>query len=447
MTIWQEWEGRIVSGNWPLQQCLDFSNDSALYLTTRNGNAAAIRLLRADAPSAEAQVASWKLASGLSHPHLVRVFDTGVWHADEELDLHFAVMEYCEESLAEVLRGRSLTPDEARAMLAPTLDALQYLHGQGVVQGHLSPAAILAQGDQVKLSTSDLRPSGEARRASTADAYDPPEKTAASFSGDIWSLGVTLCQALTRQLPARDHDGALRTPENLPAPFDTIVKQCLATNSESRISIAGIRKLLAPPALELQPKPEASAKPAPVEVVATRPASASAAAKDSSEAAVAPSFPQRWHIFAGAAGLLVLLAILIGVRATQRPSEDATSSAPVATTAEPPAPHSSASTATKPGAVLQQVMPDILPKARATIRGTVKVKVHVTVNPQGQVTGAKLDAKSDSTYFATKALEAARHWRFSAPVRDGRPQSAEWTVHFEFRNSGTHATAQMSSAG
>src|SRR5215471_13470590 len=122
MTIWQEWEGRIVSGNWPLQQCLEHSGDSALYLTTRNGAPAAIQLLHADAPDASARIDGWQLAARLAHPHLVRVFDTGTWHADEELDMHFAVMEYCEESLAEVLRVRPLTADEARVMLAPTLD-------------------------------------------------------------------------------------------------------------------------------------------------------------------------------------------------------------------------------------------------------------------------------------------------------------------------------------
>jgi TonB family protein len=407
-----------------------------------------MRLLRADAPDADPRAAGWKLATRLSHPHLVRVFDTGLWHADEEFDLHFAVMEYCEESLAEVLRVRPLTADEARIMLFPTLDALQYLHAQGVVHGHLSPAAILAQGDQLKLSTVELRRNGEAHRAATPSAYDPPEKTAASFSGDLWSLGVTLCEALTRQLPARDQHGLPQAPANLPAPFDQIVQPCLAVNRESRVSIDGIRKLLERTVPEVAPKPEPAAKTAPADVVMLRPVSSKPVAEVSPEEAPAQSRFQRRYVLAGAAAVVVLLAILIGLRTTKSPAPAATSNVPASTSATPAPRHpATASVPNRPGSVLQQVMPNIDAKARGTIRGTVKLKLRVQVDAHGRVTDASLASKSESTYFVTRSLEAARHWTFTAPVRNGQPQPSEWTVHFEFRRSGTRASAQMSSAG
>ena len=43
----------------------------------------------------------------------------------------FVVMDYAEQNLAQILRGRRLAPDEVRRDLLPaTLDALAYLHGE-----------------------------------------------------------------------------------------------------------------------------------------------------------------------------------------------------------------------------------------------------------------------------------------------------------------------------
>src|SRR5512143_4144634 len=126
--IWQQWEGRIVNARFPLQQYLGGSHHSAVYLTEFDGGKAVIKLVPADSRHAAAQIAAWKLAASLSHPNLVRILDIGLWHADEEQDMHFAIMEYCDESLAGVLRQRTITADEARAVLAPCLEVLRFLH-------------------------------------------------------------------------------------------------------------------------------------------------------------------------------------------------------------------------------------------------------------------------------------------------------------------------------
>jgi TonB family protein len=450
---WQDWEGRVVGGQYQLLQLLESTDESGLYLTKFDGAAAAIKLLRAGAPEAGAQVASWNLASRLSHPHLVRIFDVGTWHADEELDMHFAVMEHCEENLADVLRVRPLTPDEARVMLAPTLDAIEYLHGQGVVYGNLNPTNVRARGDQLKLASEGLRLNGEAAGSYSANPYGAPER-ASSFSGDIWSLGMMLCESLTKQLPPRDKDGSPQLPQNLPDPFDATVKQCLAVDREKRISIGGIRNFLHRPAVDVQLKPPVTQPQAsPVDLRLVRSATPGRAMKDAPEERRSAPWMDRRHLVIGALALLLLTAILIGVRVTHsRPANKVTpaviSSTSGAATRErrsAEAPRGVAPVPGASGAVLQRVMPDVAEKARSTINGTVKVKVLVQVDAEGRVTVAGLGAKSPSAYFGKKSLDAARQWTFSAPVREGRAQSSQWIIRFEFRRSGTRAAAQMTS--
>src|ERR1700678_224249 len=321
VSSWQEWDGRIVNGKYPLSQYLGGSEQGAVYRTEFQGSRAAIKMMPSDGSGTSAQVAAWKLAARLSHPNLVRVLDTGVWHADDAQDMEFAVVEYCDESLAQVLRQRALTADETRAMLLPPLDALQYLHAQGIVHGQTDPAHLRAAGDQLKLSTDGLRRNGEPG-ISRGSAYDPPEPNfgGASFSGDIWSLGITICEALTGRLPVRTKDSA---PEwnDLAAPFDAIVRGCLAPDRERRLSISAIRNLLdKAPAADPISQIKLGGDGAKSDVQTNTPITIRKAAVEPAVAATllggTTSEPTRsWRTFVlPAAALLLILAILIGVR-------------------------------------------------------------------------------------------------------------------------------------
>ena len=459
-TSWQQWDGRIVNGRFPLGQFLGGSEWSAVYLTEIEGARAAIKLIPADAPHAQAQVASWKLASQLSHPNLVRILDMGLWHADNQQDMQFAVIEYCEESLAGVLRQRPLTPAEAREMLVPALDAMKYLHAQDILHGQIKPTNILAVGDQLKLSTDAVRWNSEADHLSVADPYDPPEKTTGtvSLSGDIWSLGITLVEALTNRLPASDKDGNPELPEKLPPPFDAIAKGCLAPDRESRLSTTAIRNLLDRHVIEAVAETKAAAKP-----VATSSSDVRPAPVYGSAAAATPS--STWDADAKGSGLVgkrrfvlaavavfMILAIAVGLRLVRSSSEssppaatrvvrDGKTAAPATASADGGAAKHKVSPAS-PGAVLHEVMPEVSSQARNTISGTVKVKVRVVVNAEGKVSQATLAAPGPSQYFANQALQAARQWTFVAPVHDEKSEASEWTLGFEFRKGGTKATAQ-----
>ena len=235
METWQQWEGRVINGRFPLLRYLGGSEQSAVYLTEIDGSKAAIKLIPAETVQAQIQLSRWELASKLSHPHLLRILHIGRWRADDERDLYFAVMEYADENLGEILPSRLLTPAEVSEMLIPTLDALNYLHEHGLVHGNIKPANIMAVSDELKLSSDGIRPTGESGETfEEGNPYDAPENTSGAISptSDIWSLGVTLVEVLTNRLPTwnRTASNDPELPENIPQPFDDIAKHCLRCN-------------------------------------------------------------------------------------------------------------------------------------------------------------------------------------------------------------------------
>jgi TonB family protein len=59
------------------------------------------------------------------------------------------------------------------------------------------------------------------------------------------------------------------------------------------------------------------------------------------------------------------------------------------------------------------------------------------VDSAGNVTDAKLTSAGPSKYFANKALESARKWKFTAPQANGQPTSSAWLLKYQFSRGGT----------
>ena len=205
---WKQWEGRVVNEEFPLLRYLGGSERSAVFLSKRadgEPQEVAIKLVVANAENPELQLSWWELAAKLSHPHLLRLFRLGRCQLDGT-DLLYVVTEYAEESLAQILPYRALTPAEAQDMLRNVVDALSYIHGKGFVHGHINPSNIMAVGDQVKISSDGLCGAGESMRVLCQPGdYAAPEIAAGgnmSPPSDVWSLGMTLVEALTQRAPA-----------------------------------------------------------------------------------------------------------------------------------------------------------------------------------------------------------------------------------------------------
>ena len=463
--LWTQWEGHVIDGKFPLLRCLGTSDHSGVFLT---GHAqlpkAALKLLPAIPTLIEAQLAHWRAAAAVPHPRLIRLHASGRCQLGGRHFL-FAVIEYAEQNLAEVLPHRALTGEEAREMLAPTLEVLSFLHGQHQVQGQLKPSNILVVGDQLKLASDTIRPANDApAHIGTLSVYDPPEAHSASSStaADIWALGVTLVEALTREPPTwpdeRRQEPVL--PADLPSDFGDIVRRCLSREPTNRPSVAALRAWL-----EGQRSPAVAAREPPTAPTPVPPALAAEAAPMAADLRprVVMEAERRSFVplIVGTIALVVAAwaaVHLLRGRAqappgpaesvAQNPSQES-SPAP----AQPPVPaqpHGSAAPLAAPlasnrkpadshrpadsSAVIHQELPKVPRSARATIRGHIHVAVRVTVDRSGAVVDEVLTEPGSSRYFARLATQAARKWKF-APAED--QGSRQWLVRFEFSREET----------
>lgn len=456
---WKQWEGRVVNGEFRLHRYLGGSGHSAVFLTNygeADSQPAAIKLVPDDPVRAEHQLDSWKMAAGLSHPNLLRVFQAGRCQLDS-VRLLYVVTELAEEDLSQILPQRALAPSEAREMLQPALDALAYLHAMGLVHAHVKPANIMASGDQVKLSCDGLCQSGEATRAPDdpviQDSYSPPERKH-SPAADAWSLGMTLVEALTQRLPEWERSAAEAepiVPDTLAEPFLQIARRCLRRNPALRLKAADISSRLEPlPAQELPEIVHAAETPARshdlVWVVAIALLLAAIAttsvrlkrhhpARQATPNAIEKPKPQT-------------NAKHVEQPAIKKPSAPASINRQATGKANLPAPVQSVAekkTAIPSAAqedVIHYVLPDVPQKAKDTIRGTVRVRVKVSVDPSGRVTEAALDFPGPSRYFANLALQAARQWTFGRASTTNPNAPRAWILHFEFLPTETRARAE-----
>jgi TonB family protein len=519
MTVsWKEYEGEVINNTFPLRQYLRGSGHSAVFLTQLSGpqpSKAALKLVPAG-EFADVQLSLWRRGAQLSHPNLLGLHQSGRCQL-ADMDLLYVVMEYAEEDLSQILPERPLAASEARDMLEPVLDTLTYLHGQGLVHSHIKPSNILATGDRLKLSSDTLFPSGEFRRfRGEFDVYVPPEcaTLALTPASDVWSLGMTLVEALTQRAlewqPTSQADPVV--PENLPQPFLDIVQHALKVDPKLRWTIAEIRVSLnpaaaaaaaahsvSPLAVPLSPisaVPAAKLRtPKPVQPVPTAPSPQPSYASAPKQPIVLPNYVIPIAVAAIVIAAILALPRILGHRAETASSAPPAAAAPAsepkpagkparsgasrsAKASAPPATQDSVNTAAgkkpaeqispapivspapaklrtetvpsadvakKPatgaghGEVLDQVLPDVSDKARATIQGTVRVAVRVHVDAAGNVSDAGLDAPGPSQFFADLALNAARRWEFTPPEVAGRSAPSEWLIRFEFSQSSVQA--------
>ncbi|MFZ3343515.1 MAG: TonB family protein [Terriglobales bacterium] len=491
---WKQWQGRTVDGKYVLGTYLGGSEGSAVFRTrvgsdlfggasigNREAEAeaglktdAAIKLLVADGAEGESPLRRWQEASKLTHPNLIRILAVGRAAVDGR-ELVYAIEEFAEENLGQVVPERALVAEEMYGTLLPVLAALEFVHGRGLVHGAIRPSNILGVEDQVKLSSDTLRPAGEVPR--TISLYDAPEVLTAGISvaSDVWSLGMTLVEVLTQHLPAWD-PARMSPPEvgpDVPEPFREIAQRCLMLDPAKRCGLREIADRLQAAGAEARTKDRPAGpgegKTAPVASAGGNPAPVEAIAASQKKAAKRP------YLLVLAAAIAVTIFLIARPRPSSPPDQPQTSSAPPQTSssqtsvppasvpqtssprassspteratpadqspAQPPtsaAPPSGEQKAVATDEIVERAMPQVSPSARRTISGKIKVRVRVDVDAAGNVTEAKLKTPGPSKYFARLSLEAARRWKF-APAPDGDRRT--WTLLFAFTRARTEASA------
>jgi Protein kinase domain len=446
--FWKQWENRVIDGRFPLRRFLSASPHSAVFLTDYEtpAIAAAIKFIRADSPFADLQLARWQAAAALSHPHLIRLLGWGQCRLGSH-ELLFVVMEYAEQSLAQILVHRALTLDEAREMMPPALDALSFIHRSDWVHGQVKPSNVCVVDDVLKLASDVLRPAGESA-VGTVDfsPYDAPEETGGSSSsaGDVWGLGMTVVAALNRYPIARRHERAeIVLPAGVTPAFAAVIRQCLSIDPAGRPRAADLEAQLAGRAPSADPGPSGPTPELPVRAEAAR-------TWTSRHKMPTPYVLAGIAVLAGVAWSGVHLmhartrlaqqapAAEISVAASTAGASAAGAGRALSRVVAPPASPPAAVTGARTGPVLHEEMPRVSRGALATIHGRIKVEVRVAVNDAGAVTAATLKDTGPSSYFARMASEAAKAWRF---VPATAPQSRKWLLQFEFTRAGVKANA------
>ncbi len=411
----KKWEGRVVDGKFTLRQWLGGSDHSAVFLTERGGKEkAAIKLVAASDHSAtnhgdENRLSRWAVTARISHPNLIRLFEFGRCQIEDEPFL-FVVMEYAEENLGQIVPQRRLDSAEVAEMLPQIVEALSFLHEQGIVHGGIKPSNILAVGNGVKISADNLHHTGEPGELHN-QAYSAPEAASAlSPAADIWSLGALLVTVLSQQEPSEQKREGTRVlvPDAVPEPYRSVAQRALSLNPEQRGNLNSILAGSQIPAI-------------------------------SSKVDEHPKRERAWTWVAVLAVLVVLAVLartMLHRQSTTSLAIPATPAQPAASQSPPPAPVTAAQ-GTQHGSVLHRILPDISRQAQKTIHGRVKVSVEVAVDPSGNVIGATLVSAGPSRYFASKALAASREWKFTPPQVDGQPSASTWTLRFEFGRGST----------
>ncbi len=194
-------------------------------------------------------------AGRLNHPNIVTIYDVG-----EERGLAYIAMEYLKgRHLSEYATSDALLePRKVLDLIARTAQALGFAHKQQVVHRDIKPANIMydPQTDVLKITDfgiARLTGAGSTRTGivlGTPSFMSPEQLEGRTVTGhsDLFSLGVSLFQLLTGQLPftadsmtglmqqiaEAPHPPLRAFRPDLPACVESIIDRALTKNPEAR---------------------------------------------------------------------------------------------------------------------------------------------------------------------------------------------------------------------
>jgi hypothetical protein len=303
----EHWQGASLPGDFILEQWLGGDPDAAFFQTSlpHDGRRAIVKLIPEAAVDSHAQLALWHRTRQLRHPNLIELLDFGRADLDREIVL-YAVFESHDDTLANALSQQPLNSQESREVLDSVIDAVRYLHAQGLAAGVLDPDHIVAVGDRIKLSTDSLR--------EAADSVAPAEDIRAL--GELWKLALLPASPRSAEIAAHAADPDPHTRWTLAEISAALTPPVtVAPPAVVAVPVDPEPVVAPPPAVTLPPVVSAPLLPPP-----HRPAP---------KPAVPYNFP-KW-IVVGTAGLLLLI---LGLN-LRRSTPVATSHTPIAPVSAP----------------------------------------------------------------------------------------------------------------
>ena len=174
MELWNDYEGKLLDGQFRLDRLIGPKGRSAFFTTTDNdGKPATIRVIESLNDEDEI-LARWSAVRAMNEPSLVGILACNKTVLDG-VHLVYAVLESTDAELADLLRERALTPDETRQMAGSVVTALEALHAKGLIHEHVDAESVLAKGEEVKLRGDCVREAPEGLEGETLkrrDAHD-----------------------------------------------------------------------------------------------------------------------------------------------------------------------------------------------------------------------------------------------------------------------------------
>lgn len=195
--------------------------------------------------------------ANLSHPNLIRYLDHGAMDANP-----FLIMDVADRSVADILKNGPLSIRDSLDKVEGCLKGLQYLHSEGHVHRDVKPANILQFGETFVLADlgivlwSDMNPEFVSAATITKDSmqlgswpYMAPEQRDkphdVHFEADVYALGVSWYEMLTKELPDPTKIAMRRFP---PACTNTsvaqLIGQMLAYDAADRPTVHAVLEAL-----------------------------------------------------------------------------------------------------------------------------------------------------------------------------------------------------------
>jgi serine/threonine-protein kinase len=199
-------------------------------------------------------------AGRLNHPNIVHIYDIG-----EDQELAYIAMDYLRgENLASFIRQDSLLPiKEVLAIAEQVAEALDYAHRKNVVHRDIKPANIIYDRGEAVVKVTDfgvacLTDSSKTKTGTVlgSPSYMSPEQVAGrkvDGRADIFSLGVTLFQLVTGNLPFEadtlgslmykitneEHPKPGKFRKGIPACVSRIINKCMQKDPDKRYPNGG----------------------------------------------------------------------------------------------------------------------------------------------------------------------------------------------------------------
>jgi len=261
-------------------------------------------------------------AAGLQHPNVVGVFDRGGVNGT-----YYIAMEYLEGRTLKELIDAGLTQPATLAIVRQILEAAKFAHRHGIVHRDLKPQNVIVDGEGhttvtdfgiARAGVSEITQTGSVMGTAHYLSPEQAQGLEVTPASDLYSIGVLLYQALTRQVPF-EGDSAVAValkqvsqapqrpsainPEVSPA-LDAVVMRALAKEPAQRFADADAF-IAALDAAERDPgsaPPGSTAEFAPLPPVA---ATDQAAADGRPGEREEERHPWRWVLAAVAVGVIV----------------------------------------------------------------------------------------------------------------------------------------------